>query len=334
MGAYLPDPWRVEAEPQPRDLVPFLRFISAHVQEHTSEPAALSMRDKLAFLRFLATHGLSYETVRGTVGQLVGERTSRVDRRRRAELLDEFQWDVFAHHYRRIRPRFATFFSNSTAHFQHLTWAEMESNPGESLVLDGYKKMDRLVARAFTLAGEHAHVVLCTALSQVANDDDAFDGFYRLRAPTELADALRLIGVTSSAPMMAGQCHFYFDSVASASNAAALLEPATLDGRPAFDVRQKASDLVVACPIFTRQPEGRMLRLPDGRPVSFDDLFYWNDAPREGTHHPDGILWIGSGPRTGTPRVPLTAVAPTLLSLLGVQAPPSMKSEPLALGIP
>jgi len=333
-GAYLPDPWRVDAAPQPSELAPFLRFVSANVQEHTSEHTALSKRDALAFGRFLVTHGLSFATVRATLAQLVGERRSRVDRRRRAELLDRFQWDVFEHYHRRVKPRFATFFSNSTAHFQHLAWDEMENDPEGSLVLRGYQQMDRMVDRALQLADGDATVVLCTALSQTANRDDvAFDGFYRLHDPATLVERVQLSGVVRTAPVMAGQCHLYFDDLDAASTAAALLESATLDGQRALDVAQSGTDLLIGCPVFVRQPTGLDLRLVDGRKVSFDDLFYWNDAPREGTHHPDGILWIQHAhSHERDARVPLTAVAPTLLSVLGVDRPPSMHDELLLAG--
>ena len=36
------------------------------------------------------------------------------------------QYDVFAHFHRRLNPAFSTFFLNSTAHYQHAYWENME----------------------------------------------------------------------------------------------------------------------------------------------------------------------------------------------------------------
>jgi hypothetical protein len=50
-------------------------------------------------------------------------------------------------------------------------------------------------------------------------------------------------------------------------------------------------------------------------------------------HHPDGMLWIrmpGTEPRRHERKVPLAAVAPTLLQLLSLPAPPPM-GRPIAL---
>lgn len=335
-GCVLPDPWSVDADPQPASLEPFFRFVSANVQEHTNAAAPLSKREAIAFARFLATHGLSVRTALATLRQLVGERTGRVPRWQRAELLDRFQWDVFAYYHRRLRPTFATFFSNSTAHFQHLHWDELDRVPDESAVLHGYRQMDRLVARATALVGPDTTVVLCTALSQTANhEDDGYDGFYRPHNLGRLVDALGVVGVVQTAPMMAGQSHVYFDSASAASAGAASLGAITVAGQRAFDIRQNGADLVIGIDVFARLPAGSALRWPEGREASFDELFYWSDSPREGTHHGDGILWIEGDPnRAPEARVPLTSVAPTLLSLIGVEPPPSMKREPLTVGHP
>jgi hypothetical protein len=105
-----------------------------------------------------------------------------------------------------------------------------------------------------------------------------------------------------------------------------MLESVLSDGEPAFDVQRKENDVVIGSRFFTRRPPGTMLELRDGRRVPFDELFYWSEAPREGTHHPDGLLWIGGGPSSQRgERVPLVAVAPTVLSLLDIEPPASMK---------
>src|SRR5207245_1673861 len=96
----------------------------------------------------------------------------------RAAVLDRLQWDLFEWGWRHHRPDFATFFSNSTAHFQHLYWRYLEPEEfalegtqedqaryGDA-ILAGYQHMDGLVAKAVDLADDDTTIVLCTAISQ------------------------------------------------------------------------------------------------------------------------------------------------------------------------
>src|SRR6266540_4177128 len=97
---------------------------------------------------------------------------------KRAVLLDQLQWDVFRYYYRKLRPAFATFFLNSTAHLQHKYWRHMEPehftivpSPAEqaeyeSAILFGYQQMDKLLGEFIALAGRSTTLILCTALSQ------------------------------------------------------------------------------------------------------------------------------------------------------------------------
>jgi bisphosphoglycerate-independent phosphoglycerate mutase (AlkP superfamily) len=53
---------------------------------------------------------------------------------------------------------------------------------------------------------------------------------------------------------------------------------------------------------------------------------------RSGRHHRDGVLWVRNGRhRVVRDRVPLTAIAPTVLRHYGVQAPAHMRTEPLPI---
>jgi len=78
-----------------------------------------------------------------------------------------------------------------------------------------------------------------------------------------------------------------------------------------------------------------------GRTAKFLDVFYGVDTKKSGMHHPDGLLWIRRPDRRHTvrpERVPLRAVAPTILSILGLPKPASMSAEPLpevaGVGVP
>jgi predicted AlkP superfamily phosphohydrolase/phosphomutase len=54
-------------------------------------------------------------------------------------------------------------------------------------------------------------------------------------------------------------------------------------------------------------------------------------------HHPDGILWMrvpGVSPRVNPQKVSLRDVAPTVLSLFGIEKPSYMTGNVLPVGAP
>ena len=174
-GCLLPDPWSSGLRPFPdQEFAPYYDFVRRAVQEHTNEAGGLSKGMALSFLKFMAGHGLSIETIRMILGQLWTEKRTGRFKWRRAAVLDQLQWDVFRHYYRKLQPAFSTFFINSTAHFQHSHWREMEPEAfGVSLdtghlaefrdaILYGYQQMDRLVGRFLSLVGPETTLIFCT----------------------------------------------------------------------------------------------------------------------------------------------------------------------------
>ncbi|MGH7594429.1 MAG: hypothetical protein ACRELE_11360, partial [Gemmatimonadales bacterium] len=61
--------------------------------------------------------------------------------------------------------------------------------------------------------------------------------------------------------------------------------------------------------------------------------FYLADGLKSGMHHPDGILWIRGADhrhRVHAERIPLRAVAPTVLAMFGIDAAAEhMSAQPL-----
>jgi hypothetical protein len=56
-------------------------------------------------------------------------------------------------------------------------------------------------------------------------------------------------------------------------------------------------------------------------------MFYRLEAMKSGMHHPDGMLWIrsaGGKHRVHHEKVPLTAIAPTILDFFSVPRPAHM----------
>jgi hypothetical protein len=176
-GAVMPDPWTTHVQPTPKDLEPYFSFVQRNVLEYTNARVPLTRSDYLKFVRFMAQHGLSASTVRAIAQQLLQELRGK-DRWKRAVILDKLQFDVFRWYYNKIKPRFSTFFLNSTAHYQHFYWRNMEPEvftvqmsreeaaKYESAILYGYQEMDGLVGKFIDLAGNDTTLVFCTAISQ------------------------------------------------------------------------------------------------------------------------------------------------------------------------
>jgi hypothetical protein len=349
-GRWLPDPWNPDDSLLPDDLRPFAEFVRANVQEHTNASHRLSPRAYARFLGFMARHGLSPTTFVATVGQLVGERVGARPRWRRAALLDRFQWDVFRHEWERARPTFATYFSNTTAHYQHVFWRYMEPDAFElkptaeeiatygGAIRSGYLEMDRIVGDALALAGDDTTIVLCTAISQqpyLLRDAEGGSRFYRPHDIAAFVVALGIERVSKVAPVMSAEYHLLFEAEADAMSAEEALAGATVDGSSAFGVRRVGGDVFCGFAIVTDLPDDAVIEVPaTGARVTVHEALYRAETAKSGYHHREGALWIRTPSRVGvdvSDRVSLRAVAPTLLRLLDIDPLPSMRTPALAI---
>jgi hypothetical protein len=346
-GAVLPDPWASQIKPRPSALAPFYRFIKKNVQEHTNEDARFTATDYLRFMAFLAGNGLSLSTLKAITRQLLAERWGN-GRWRRAVLLDRMQFDVFRSYYRKLRPDFSVFFSNSTAHFQHLYWrnmdpdsfhvkptAEEQTKFGDAVVF-GYQQMDWLVGKFLALASDHTTLVFTTALSQqpcLIYEDQGGKCFYR---PRDFAAFLSFAGVreySEIVPVMSEQFYVRFLDEANAQNGEKALRAIEMVGRPLLSVERRGSEVFCGCQIHTDVPHDTALLVRGSdRAGPFYEFLYRAEGLKSGMHHPDGMLWIrfpSKEHRIQEEKVPLISVAPTLLDLFSVEAPEYMRGHSL-----
>jgi hypothetical protein len=341
-GYVLPDPWDREGRPYPDRLLPFYRTVARQVQE-ASRTEGGSKKEMLSFAWFLVRNGLTARTSWAVVRQLWRERRDAGMRWRRAMLLDRLQYDVFRSLNRRYRVRFATFFCNSTAHFQHYHWRNME--PGQfavpppetdhsslrDAIPEGYRAMDRLLGR-FLRDYPDAVLILCTALSQQPWTDTT-KCTYRPRRFEQLLEFARVsVEVAAVKPVMAEQFHVECPDGAAAARTEARLRELTVDEQPLMTVQREGSNVFAGCRVYDAAVLDRpVVRPSDGTRRRFGDLFYMVHTMRSGRHHPDGVLWVRTGRHRVVPdRVPLTDVAPTVLAHFGVAQPAHMKGRPLA----
>jgi type I phosphodiesterase/nucleotide pyrophosphatase len=338
-GCVLPDPWCTKVPPQPDNLEPYFTFVQRNVLEHTNDRVPLGRAEYVAFLKFMLARGLSAHTIGAIASQLASEKLGGA-KWKRVVLLDLIQFDVFRHYYRRIKPHLATFFLNSTAHYQHAYWDSMEREEAahRDAILFGYQRMDAIIGRFMRFAGRDTTLILCTALSQQpAREDQQQDGgvFYR---PREFGRLARAAGVTERyavAPVMTEQFHLEFGSRADAESAERKLKAVLLNGRPVMMTERRDTRLFTGCRLHEAVSADARLTV-GATSIGFFELFYVLPTAKTGVHHPDGMLWIRQPDRRhvlNQERVPLTAVAPTILQTIGIQAPCVMKTPPLCLTV-
>ncbi len=340
-GYVLPDPWDRLGAAWPARLQPFYGPVARQVRE-SSQAVGFSKKELAALLWFLCRHGLTAGTAWALAQQLWQERREPSVRWRRAMLLERLQYDVFRRLNRIFGVRFATFFCNSTAHFQHYHWRNMEpcrfpvpppATDHSSLahaIPEGYRAMDRLVGR-FLRHYPDSVLILCTALSQQPWTETTKCTF----RPRHFTRFLEFAGVTlpSAAvrPVMAEQFHVDCPSGEMAVAVQRQLEELTVDGQPLMQAKRSGSTLLAGCRVNDPAVLNReVARRSDGERRRFDDLFYMIHSMRSGRHHADGVLWIRNGQhRVMDGRVALTRIAPTILKHFNVPPPARMRGQPL-----
>ncbi len=346
-GWVVPDPWMRRVKPYPAELESYYRFVAANVQEHTREDTPLSRGEQLAFLSFMARNGLSPTTLGAIVRQLIDERSSDVHWKR-AVILDKLQFDLFRSHWKRKRPDFGTFFLNSTAHFQHLYWRNMEPEhfkvkpePGEQAVYEdailfGYEQMDQICGRLLDMVGDETTLMFATALSQqpcLTYEESGGKVIYR---PNDFDAFVRMVGIPKPSevtPVMAEEFHLDFSSEELAREAESRLRELRYEGDEALNIVREGTDLLCGCQVWTDVSADAVLQLDGSKTVPFFDAFYKIDTVKSGMHHPEGMLWIRrpGGPRAeASGKVPLTAIAPTILAMYGLEPPDYMRGAMLA----
>ena len=348
---FVGDPWSENGDAFPAELETYNRFISRNVREYSNTNSKLTLGDYTKFLKFMLARGLRLSTIRKLAAQLVTERTK--DRRlsyRRAALLDLMQFDVFRWYYKRDQPSLATFFINSTAHLQHAYWRHHEPEafavkPSASemavygdAVRFGYEAMDKLVGEFLELAERSgARLVFMTALSQqpfLKHEAKGGQKFYRLH---DVERFLRQweIGYTEVSPTMTNQYLIHFADEAQEQHARAQLAGFKLEsGQSVIDIRTTTDGgLYFGCGLHsTIAAQTPVLHAPSGKQLKFGDLLYAIDVLKSGCHHPQGALWIAGGEGRIMPdNASILDVYPTILDMLGVEAPASGERRGISL---
>lgn len=349
-GLVVPDPWTTTVEPHPADsdLKDFYRFVQAQVQEHTSDSQGLGPADYARFLKFMVSHGMSAKTTQAILSQLAAEKLKSGGKWRRAVLLDKLQFDVFRAVYTRHRPHFSTLFLNSTAHMQHAYWRNMDPEPFTvkpseedqeeygGAVLFGYEEMDKLIGELLSLADDDTSIVFTSGLGQEPYLGEEDGGGRRFFRPHDFDAVTAFIGIDvphHCTPVMSEEFQIHFESTEDMEASIPLVEGLMLGDEKVMTIRRDASGaLSTGCRIFHVVDEDAVLVSASGEKKKFHDLFYGTATTKSGKHHPDGVFWIRTPSKQHEvfpDRVSLRTVAPTMMTLLGLEPPAWMSAGPV-----
>jgi hypothetical protein len=351
-GFWVPGTFSPGPETFPAELRPIQDLNLTYTRAHT--PLASEPRPgKLALLAKLRKLGLRASTLAVAAGYF-GRRALGLAREwEKVSLQPLINLDFFTALWRKHRPDFATFHSNHVAHYQHRFWRSadptpfLEKPPADEVrkfagaVRYGYRTADRLLRRVIKAVGPDTAVVVASGLGQ---QPYVVEEFREGRSVLRMQDVMRvldLIGVAGRCrpySVMAPQWNVQFDDPEVQRQAVRGLEAAYFKtpDQPLFfcsevgnticiNIRQKLPrpiDWAADC-VF---PETR-------RAVKMQDLCAEKDAtPKQGYHDQVGVLIMaGPGVRPGADVGPCSTLdlAPTLLTLLGLPVPRSMKGRVL-----
>jgi hypothetical protein len=330
---FVPDPWCTSESPFPRPFEIYHKVISQLVQESSTDGrGSLKLFDCGRLLWFLATHGIRLSTIAAGARQVWSDTIRREGTGwRRAMMLDRIQFDLFRRYWLSNLPDFATFFLNSTAHYQHAYWhclfpEEFGKDPHvpevrrfQSAILAGYKAMDRLLHECKAFEEQGATLVLATALSQHSNKQSDLL-FYR--AKDIMAFLRNLLGIVpiSIMPVMAEQYVAVFEDAAACERARAQLKRLRASGQQFMYVGEpRENSVFFGCRIREPLSADAIVETGNGATFQFHDYFYALPHTKSGIHHPDSVLWFKTGRHTvHQEKVSILDILPTVLEFFDI----------------
>ena len=312
----VPDPWSKNVPASKPEFMAFHRFIARQVAEHANPDDKITIGQLTNFGIFCLRNGLSLTTVFNAVKQILSEKTSSRDVYwRRACLLDELMWDVFATTVKRQNPQNAFFFGNSVAFLQHRYWRHMmpevyKVKPSEDemasygdAVLHGYQRFDRLIGKAIDLLGDNGAIVLVTALSQEENlryEEQGGKFVYRARNFDKVLDFVGAPKGTSVEPVMTHEAWATCETEADAAELLNKFENIRLkqSNSPLFGHREASGKRVMFwCDLETKIAEDSVLvDTTNGKEIAFFDLFASVGQVNNSQHNRDGVFWVYRSP--------------------------------------
>lgn len=355
-GFWVPGPFAPASETFPQELRPIHDLNRKYTQAYNRVGSQDSVLDMARQAYQLVQLGLQPATIARIAWQLGRERVQRHLAWKRVSLQPFMNFDFFTSLYRRLQPDYATWHTNHVAHYMHHYWRSMDDVPfltratpeeqqyfGRAIPY-GYVTADQLLGRFMRLVDQDTVLVLASSMGQQPYVSEEFPaGRITVRA-RDIHQILRIVGargVTAVAPAMAQQWNLTIPDEIERARLKHVFLSAYNTGarREMFSIAEMGDILRISpCGIAQHEPGVRVF-FPgspeaDAHGYAFDDLFAAADpTPKEGIHHPRGVLVLwGKDIRRGV-EIPATTnldIAPTMLTLLGVPVPSIMQGRVLS----
>ena len=312
----VPDPWSKNVPASKPEFSAFHKFIARQVAEHSNPDDKITIGELTNFGLFCLRNGMSLSTVYKAVSQILSEKISSRDLYwKRACLLDDLLWDVFATTVKRENPQNAFYFGNSVAFLQHRYWrhlmpevykvkpsAQEMSSYGDA-VLHGYQRFDRIIGKAMQMLGNDGAIVLVTALSQEENlryEEQGGKFVYRARNFDKVLDFIGAPSGISVEPVMTHEAWATCDSDEDAKTLLDRFQNIRLkqSNSPLFGYREaKGRRVMFWCDLETKIAEDSVLiDTTTNREIRFFDLFASVGQVNNSQHNRDGAFWVYRSP--------------------------------------
>ncbi len=351
VGFYVPDTFAQDPATYPPELRPIQELNLTYTRSVRLPTDQDTLWFKARLGAKLVALGLRAETASRIVRQLALERREPGMRWRRVALQPVVNFDFFSRLYRERRPRFATFHSNHVAHYQHTYWKAMrpelypqETSPEEArtyggAIEHGYRVADELLGRMLNLIDRDTVLVVASSMGQQPFIADHKTGraINQVRSPERL---LKIIGVDESAralATMSDQFNIYDDSPEKREFIMRALQSAYVDreDQPMFYAYAVDDGITVNLRPYIEATESSRCYFPHLGPdksFAYEELVYTTGGTKSGRHDPRGMMIMcGAGIRRGGRIQECTNldIAPTLLTLMGLDIPTEMRGRVL-----
>lgn len=347
-GFQIPDTFAPDAATFPAELSPIQKLNLTYTRSVRlpNDEDGLMFKAKLGAQ--LLKLGLSVKTCAKIARQLAREKVNPKTRWQRVVLQPMANFDFFSQLYRRHQPDFASFHTNSVAHYQHTYWKAMQPEvfPQETTQEEretygnaiefGYQAAEDLVKRAIKLCDENTVLVIASSMGQKPYIAELEKGkrIGQLRSLDKLVEILDVTEVEALATM-SDQFNLYPKTAAAKQAAKERLTAAYIDNpaRPMFTVHEMEEFLTVTLKAHDETHEDSNCVFPHRNgsgTFRHEDLVYQTGMSKSGCHDPVGMMILhGAGIKKGghiTESNNLD-IAPTLLNILDVPVPPEMKGR-------
>ncbi len=351
-GFWVPGTFSPGPETYPADLQPIQDMNLKYTRAHTPQSNGVKI-GKFAMLRSLRKLGLKASTLAEVAGYFGRRAVGAAKEWEKVSLQPLINLDLFEKQWAKHRPDFATFHSNHVAHYQHRYWRSTDPAPFLEKPSDeevkkfggairhGYRVADRLLRRVRKLAGPETTLVIASGLGQQPYVAEEFrDGrtVVRMQDVDKVLDLAGVAGKGRAYSVMAPQYNIEFSNPSDQARAVKSLRAAYYKSpdHPLISVTEVGNAICVNIMQKLPRPidwDADCVFPETGRTVKMRNLAAEKDpTPKQGYHDKPGVLILaGPGVRAGVKigECSTLDLAPTMLTLLGLTVPESMKGRVL-----